>query len=348
MEIIKNQYLLFNKFNDNIIKFIEQHHIMVYCSINFNNIEIILNEIKEYELSNIIWKYDLNNIRLPYNNNNIINYYKLKESDNIYNFISSNLLIDYKQIITGEKIQKIADIVVGEPESINWNPNNIFYSKSISTINNLNSIESYNTIFVFTHDLEKFYNKFENKISNKIIISHNSDHEILSTKNIKLHLAQNCLIKNDKLISIPIGIENNQWFDHNIFNDVRNMKIKKTKNIYFFFNLGTHESRIKCYNALNNKLEWNTKKNKKEYFIELSLHKYAICPRGNGIDTHRIYECLYLDVIPIIIKKDYPNIDNLPLIILNEWNEIDNITNEFINQQNSKLTIDYYYNIINI
>ena len=128
------------------------------------------------------------------------------------------------------------------------------------------------------------------------------------------------------------------------------MKITKTKNIYFFFNLNTHSSRYACYHQLTNSLNWNIKRNKEEYFIELASHKYAICPRGNGLDTHRIWECLYLDVIPIMLKRDYLGIDNLPIIYLNNWDELDinNINTQFKNIQFSKITIDYYKNNIKI
>jgi len=337
-DIIYNQYLLFNNNCDReILTYLIINNIIVYSQID-NELYNINDNIN---IKNIVWYYDINNIRTPYILNNKIKYYKLKDTDNIYNFISSNLLIDYQQVITGEKIQTLADIIVGDESSLNWNSNNIFFSKKMCSINNLSSINNYNSIFVFTHDLEKFYNKFKNQLENKIIISHNSDHEINYIQNVKLHLAQNCLIKNDKLFAIPIGIENNQWFDHQIFNNVRNMKIKKTKDIYFYFNLDTYTTRSNCYNQLKNKLVWNTKKNKKDYFIELANHRYAICPRGNGLDTHRIWECLYLDVIPIIIKDDYINIDNLPIIILNSWTEL-NLIDKFKNIQLEKLTIEHY------
>jgi hypothetical protein len=29
-------------------------------------------------------------------------------------------------------------------------------------------------------------------------------------------------------------------------------------------------------------------------------YKYVICPRGNGIDTHRVWEALYLGVVPVV------------------------------------------------
>jgi hypothetical protein len=158
------------------------------------------------------------------------------------------------------------------------------------------------------------------------------------------------LIKHANLEAIPIGIENKQWFNHDIFHKIRiRTDIKKEKNIYFFFSMSTHFSRNECYEKLKDKLEWNKKLSKEDYLIELKKHKYAICPRGNGIDTHRIWECLYLDVIPIILKKDYINIDNLPIIYLNDWNELDinNIDNSFQNIKLNKITMKYYIEKIN-
>jgi len=120
------------------------------------------------------------------------------------------------------------------------------------------------------------------------------------------------------------------------------MDIPKTKHIYFLFSLKTHKSRRNCFDVLSKKLEWNTKLSKEEYFKELKRHKYAICPRGNGLDTHRLWECLYLDVIPIMLKSDSTNISGLPIIYLDKWEDLGNLTNKFINQQLSKISMRFY------
>ena len=318
-------------------------YITEFCLIYCKNQEPL--SCQNFKIDDIVWHYDDNNYRIPYYNNIKINAIKLSDSDNPIDYISSCKILDDNEIISGERIQKLADIVLGVDSSLSWNPNNIYYSNKLGNINTINDISIYNIIFVFTHDLELFYDKFKDQIENKIIISHNSDHEITFIKNIKMHLAQNCLINNSKLIPIPIGIQNLQWFDHNILFSVKNMDIKKTKNIYFNFNFNTHPSRQKCYDILKEKIQWTEFKNKKEFYIELKSHKYAICPRGNGIDTHRLWECIYLDVIPIVIKDDFPNIDNLPIIILENWNELNKI-NAFTNQKLSKITISYYKNIL--
>jgi len=334
MNILIQQYKLFN--DDNLmLDYITSNNIMVYDKIT--NPTQLLN-IEHINYKDLEFRYNEQNLRVPYK----IIAIKINLNE-IYNYISSTSLLPDNEIIYGEQIQNIADIVIGNNSSLSFNPNNIIYSKQRYSINQISDLTNYKKIFVFTHDLEDFYNKFSNQLSDKIIISHNSDHEIRYIKNVKLHLAQNCLIKNNKLLSLPIGIENTQWFDHNTFHKIRKSKIIKTKNIYFYFNLNTHPSRLTCYNKLKDKLEWNTKRSKEDYFIELASHKYAICPRGNGLDTHRIWECLYLDVIPIIIEKDDLKIDNLPIIILEDWELIDNIYNIFTKQMNNKIVINNYF-----
>ena len=320
---------------------------MVYTNVSKINLESNDN----IDFNNITWKYNENNLRIPYNNNEKIPFYKLKENDNIIDFISSTSLICDDDIINGEKIQSFADVVVGQQSSLLWNPNNNIYSKKIYDIDVLSSIDDFNSIFVFTHDLNTFYDKFKQYTHDKIIITHNSDHEIKENYNFKLHLCQNTFVTNDNIIPVPIGIENIQWFDNSIFHKIRKLKIPKTKFIYFYFNQNTHPSRKQCYNKLINKIEWNSSKQKSDYFIELASHKYAICPRGNGLDTHRIWECLYLNTIPIVIKSDFPNITNLPIIILNDWSELDTnkLNNyDFINQKLSKITTTYYKNIMQL
>jgi hypothetical protein len=370
--IIIKQYLLFNdKLNHKLINFIIKNRLMIYSNDNTLLDNTLLdntlldntlldntlldntlldNTLLDNKLEYIEWVYDTNNYRIPYINNKQIYYIKLQYNDDINDWISSTSLLYDNEIISGEKIQFLADIVCGTQSSIQWNPNNFIFSKIISSIDILNNIKNYKSIFVFTHDLDIFINKFNEEIYDKIIITHNSDHEISKIINTKIHFAQNCLIKNINLIPIPIGIENNQWFDNNLFHKVRKMNINKTKNIYFYFNLNTHNTRTNCYNTLNQFLEWNTRKPKLEYFIELAKHKYAVCPRGNGLDTHRIWECLYLNVIPIVLKNDFINIENLPIIIVNDWQEVINITTNirFNNIKLSKLTIKYYNNLIKL
>ena len=52
---------------------------------------------------------------------------------------------------------------------------------------------------------------------------------------------------------------------------------------------------------------------------------FVSCPEGNGIDTHRLWEALYLKTIPIMKKnKMSPFLKkiNLPILVLNKWTDL--------------------------
>ena len=87
------------------------------------------------------------------------------------------------------------------------------------------------------------------------------------------------------------------------------------------------------------------------YLKILLSYKFAICPEGNGIDTHRFWECLYLKVIPICLKnhvtKYYSKL--FPILLLDDWNNIDeNNLQLFYNNANWSnydiLDLNNYYN----
>jgi hypothetical protein len=59
-----------------------------------------------------------------------------------------------------------------------------------------------------------------------------------------------------------------------------------------------------------------------DYLDNIYNHKFVVCPEGNGIDTHRIWECLYMGTIPLVDK----NINNefyfgvTPMLMIKDWN----------------------------
>jgi len=339
VNIFQKQYWLFNSSDP-------PANIPLEGVFYYDNINAISDfSAKEYSIDQIEWVYNENNLRIPHVNGNRLQMIRVR--DEKYNFISSARLLEDGDIICGENFIPYADIFVGTSRSYRANPNNKKFVKKFVNFDGGSEeiIKGSRKIFVKTEDLKLLKKKFGKLLENKIIISHNSDREIQKDnliKNAKIQFSQNCLIKAKNLVPIPIGIENRQWFDHSIFHKVRKMDIPKTKNIYFLFNVKTHKSRKNCLDVLSRKLEWNTKLPKDEYFRELKRHKYAICPRGNGLDTHRLWECLYLDVIPIMLKKDSTHISGLPIIFLDKWEDLGHLTNKFANQRLSKISLSYY------
>ena len=84
----------------------------------------------------------------------------------------------------------------------------------------------------------------------------------------------------------------------------------------------------------------------KEYCEAVHNHKFTFCPRGNGIDTHRFWEAIYLGSIPIVI--DYPQMsyffDQLPIVKATSWFQI---TDEFLEIEYERIqATDYNFEIM--
>lgn len=123
------------------------------------------------------------------------------------------------------------------------------------------------------------------------------------------------------------------------------------------FNIQTsREARELCYNELHTKIEFLPIVTPECNIQRLREYKYCICPQGNGIDTHRLWEALYLGVVPILLRNTFTeNIQktmHLPLILLDSWNDLNLVDvpdyNSFnFNICNKYLSMEYYSKLIN-
>jgi SEC-C motif-containing protein/exostosin family protein len=91
-----------------------------------------------------------------------------------------------------------------------------------------------------------------------------------------------------------------------------------------------------------------------KYIQGLRSHPFCLAPRGNGIDTHRIWECLYAGCIPIVQKhlalRDF---SDLPILFIEHWEDInESFLNGTLKEFNQKkwdlrrLTLSYWYKYI--
>jgi hypothetical protein len=102
----------------------------------------------------------------------------------------------------------------------------------------------------------------------------------------------------------------------------------------------THDERYRCYFTLREKdfvvnlNDYNFEKQpsvhcgKVPVWINYEItHKshYVLCPRGCGEDTHRFYEAIYLDCIPIVKRtnKVFDKLyDTFPCLVVDDWNDV--------------------------
>lgn len=122
--------------------------------------------------------------------------------------------------------------------------------------------------------------------------------------------AMNPAIKHPKIYFVPIGLANDDWThgQKEIFYQVylQTRKWKKTKGIFCSFNEETFDYRKELKKELENRSLFSGYHHiQKEFWEEMAQYKYVLCPRGNGFDTHRFWEALWLGCIPVVINNYY-------------------------------------------
>lgn len=182
-----------------------------------------------------------------------------------------------------------------------------------------------------------------------ILITHNGDAsmDIIPPDNVIKWYSQNVGVDHARVESLPIGVENNQWFPEvqkkeKMLN--RLMVPKECRGLmYMSHSVATNPvERSKLYDLFE-KEPWVTSfrgSNRPnlfdQYLDNIDTHKFVISPRGNGLDTHRTWECLYVESIPIE-KRNLNNrfYEDLPICFVDEWEEI---TEEFLNAEYERIT----------
>jgi hypothetical protein len=269
--------------------------------------------------------------------------------------------------ITGNKFMEIADFTYSPPVKHQDD-----YYNLANTLD-LNRLKDVNVVFTtpfYVNQLLKIINPLKEKF---ILITHNGDNRInpdgvvfldgagrilevrpyvLSDNIIKWH-AQNVNTIDLRIDSIPIGLENdgNKWRKHMRKKEkmlAKMQEVKQYKNlVYMNHTIRTNfKEREKPYEILEFKpfvdAERCTNGDDFDKFIDnIYNHKFVVCPEGNGVDTHRTWECLYMYTIPIE-KKNLNNrfYHDLPICFVDDWEQV---TEEFLDKEWTRIQTTTWY-----
>ena len=73
-----------------------------------------------------------------------------------------------------------------------------------------------------------------------------------------------------------------------------------------------------------------------EFVREMSLHRFALCPPGNGIDTHRMWEALYSRTIPVVLRNPaLRDFEDLPIAFVDNFRQV---TFDFLESVHTRMT----------
>jgi hypothetical protein len=150
---------------------------------------------------------------------------------------------------------------------------------------------------------------------------------------INMDLPSTTMEKN--IIKLPLGITNctNESPEHAIFGNIEIMKevadlsLQKSKTIYLNFNIGNNPGERQIVYNMFSKFPFvtvdtpkNTLEGRKHYLKSIAQHEFVLCPAGNGTDTHRLWETLYMRSIPIVKNHQvFSNFHDLPIYFVDDW-----------------------------
>jgi len=72
------------------------------------------------------------------------------------------------------------------------------------------------------------------------------------------------------------------------------------------------------------------------FLHKVNNHNFVFSTRWNGIDTHRLWESLYLRTIPIVKRCiGMEDFNDLPILFIKNWEDI---TEDYLNEQYDIIT----------
>jgi hypothetical protein len=275
-------------------------------------------------------------------------------------------------IVSGELLQSCCEMFIGAKQSDFSNPYIKYVWKickiaTLDDISIISKIKHARSIFIFTHLLQSHMKQIQIVLQGIevpfVLVCHNSDENF--TQEYGNALLDNCpnLIKiytqnlmfspTNKIRPLPIGLANRMWTHGNTQVWKTTTKVHKTHLLYYYCDVNTNTKvRHHMCQVLKEKgLRMQPRVSYDEYIQVLKSCKFAICPEGNGIDTHRFWECLYAKTIPICIRNPLVEYYShfFPIILLNSWHDFDMkyLTtiydyNDFTWHNPRLLTLDYY------
>jgi hypothetical protein len=256
-------------------------------------------------------------------------------------------IMNLEDFITGERFQALADVsVIPEGDSIGESncdfvikqqQNNNYKAFYYNALTNIlpDYVQNARVIFVNIYTLDKFFSKIFPLLKNKyIFVSHNSDSAFtdshinyLNDNKVIKWYSQNKTLNHEKLLAIPIGIANQQYTHGNLqlLKQIQGYPLDKKYLAYKNFDLYTNFQARSYIDHITsqNGIVMSSKVDQTNYLTSLAESIFCVSPPGNGVDCHRVWECLYLKTIPIIKYDDcYDQFKHLPILFVDDWHSV--------------------------
>jgi len=183
----------------------------------------------------------------------------------------------------------------------------------------------------------KAFEIFRNRTRPVVLITHNSDYRVTKItweqrpECIKKWFAQNVEVLHEDLVPLPIGMENRVTpgysGDMDVVEKIRRSNIQKKYLCFLNINPRTNlDARLPVIEDFCREPWVHYEKYGIPFEQCMAITKackFTLCPEGNGLDTHRVWESLYLGTYPIV-KRSYHwrGFNDLPILVVDRWEQV--------------------------
>jgi hypothetical protein len=175
---------------------------------------------------------------------------------------------------------------------------------------------------------------------NVVLVTHNSDYPVDRTllaslpSNVVRWFAINAECVDDRIEPIPIGLANGYANNAVRIEQIRSRDALQPRRKLLLVNhrVETFPDERKRVYAHFESLggSWVTLATPPRdatqtdaYVDRLMEHRFVACPRGNGLDTHRVWEALYARAIPVLRNDPaYRGFTGLPVLFVDDWSTV--------------------------
>ena len=265
-----------------------------------------------------------------------------------YNFAMQSNFV-YSEVLTWNQFNQLK---LTNVNIINKNDNLVFYKKNKLTIKENDIIFCHlGMVKNLLYQLAKF-----NNYRNLTLITSQTDNPVdsrifsLKTNNISRWFSINIDYEHEILKPLPLGLSNEYSPKNPDANDFiklnKNPEIEKTQKMYINFRENTNVGERSNLLVQFQNEDWVTFDNPnleiEAYLNNLKTNQFTLCPWGNGVDTHRLWETLYAGSVPITkYHHTYSTANRLPVLFVNHYEEINKmLLNDFV-ASSKNIEFDY-------
>lgn len=155
--------------------------------------------------------------------------------------------------------------------------------------------------------------------------------------NLKTVLANNVCVEDSRIKYLPMGRD---FRSLHLFEQMQS-SAKKTILCYCNFSTNTHPVRETLFGVMKTKPFVTTEHmgaflkyslTREQFCGQLSASKFCICPRGNAVDTFRLWDSLYVGSIPIVVREAafHQRLEDLPILFLDSYDDYQKLDADFL------------------